>query len=80
MWMSSCIAGDLEKPASQMILKSCVPAAFLAMPFNGGMFGLIYIVNALKKHATPTLEQAPHKLSRQELRHPQKSAKAKKAS
>ena len=58
----------------------CVLAAFLAMPFNGGMFGFIYIVTALRRHATPGSAQPPPKLSRQELRHPQKSAKAKKAS
>ncbi|CAL5221263.1 g3423 [Coccomyxa viridis] len=53
--------------------------AFLAMPFNGGMFGFVYIVTALRKHAAPDSAQPPPKLSRQELRHPQKSGKTKKA-
>ena len=49
-------------------------AAFLAMPFNGGMFGFIWLVNALRKHGASFSPQAP-KLSRQEKRHPQRAAK-----
>ena len=53
-------------------------AGFLAIPFNVGMFGFIYILSAFRKHKAAATPLPPSKLSRQEKRHPENAIKAKK--
>ncbi|CAL8468444.1 g7984 [Coccomyxa elongata] len=63
-------------PAEYMRYLISINTGFLAIPFNGGMFGSIYLLDALRKHARARVTEAPRKLSRQERRHPE-NAKTK---
>ena len=53
-------------------------AGFLAIPFNVGMFGFIYILSAFNRHKAAVTPPPPSKLSRQEKRHPENASKSKK--
>ena len=53
-------------------------AGFLAIPFNVGMFGFIYILSAFRKHKAAVTPPPPVRLSRQEKRHPENASQAKK--